>query len=124
MSDGKNLGKRGEEIASDFLKRKGYAILDTNFSSRYGEIDVIAEHEDEMIFVEVKTRTHWKQMVSGEESVSFLKRERMQKTIQIYFQKKGIEFEIPWRCDVIVIEIHKRHYRLIHYPYAFEISLR
>lgn len=114
----------GESLACAFLERKGYRIVGRNFSSRYGELDVIAHKDDEYVFVEVKTRgARRAAMVSGEESVTPAKRRRMLQTIQVYFSQHHCEFEIPWRCDVIVIEIHTRHYRIIHYPYAFELCI-
>lgn len=114
-------GTKGESLACAFLEKRGYKILERNFSSRYGEVDIIAKKEDEYVFVEVKTRTvRSTQMVSAEESVTPAKRKKILQTIQVYFSQKHFEFEIPWRCDVIVIEIHPHRYRIIHYPYAFE----
>lgn len=124
MATKRLVGMNGESLACSFLERKGYLILERNFSSRYGELDIIAKKEDEYVFVEVKTRTARPAvMVSGEESVTSAKRKRMLQTIQVYFAKKNFEFEIPWRCDVIVIEIHHHHYKIIHYPYAFEVYI-
>ena len=51
------LGKQGEAAAVAFLKKKGYRILEKNFRVAAGEIDVIAEHEKAVVFIEVKTRT-------------------------------------------------------------------
>lgn len=50
-------GSRGETIACDYLKREGYAIIHRNFRSQYGEIDIIAENDTHIIFIEVKSRT-------------------------------------------------------------------
>lgn len=52
-----DLGRRGEELASAFLTRGGYLILDRNWRCAQGEIDVVAQHGDEVVFVEVKTRS-------------------------------------------------------------------
>ena len=49
-------GKRSEIIASDFLKKKGYKILETNYKNKIGEIDLIAKDGDYLVFVEVKSR--------------------------------------------------------------------
>ncbi len=51
-----SLGKQGEEIAADFLKKKGMKILERNFRTPFGEIDVITEKNRKLHFVEVKTR--------------------------------------------------------------------
>jgi len=49
-------GKRSEIIASDYLKKKGYKILETNYKNKIGEIDLIAKDGDYIVFVEVKAR--------------------------------------------------------------------
>jgi len=49
-------GKRSEIIASDYLKKKGYTILETNYKNKIGEIDLIAKDGDYIVFVEVKAR--------------------------------------------------------------------
>jgi len=51
------LGREGEKAAIKFLKKKGYRIIDKNFRTKAGEIDIIAEQEKVLVFVEVKTRS-------------------------------------------------------------------
>ncbi|MFQ5716423.1 MAG: YraN family protein [Nitrospinales bacterium] len=53
------FGKKGEEAAAAFLRKKGYRILKMNFRSKAGEIDIIAEHKKTVVFVEVKARASW-----------------------------------------------------------------
>ena len=53
-------GKRSEIIAADYLKKKGYKILETNYKNKAGEIDVVAKDKDYIVFVEVKARTSQK----------------------------------------------------------------
>lgn len=111
-------------MAANFLEKKGYQILEKNYFSMFGEIDVIAKKDDEYIFIEVKTRTVSRPlMVSGEEAVSLGKRKKMLKTIQKYFLSEHFAYEVPWRCDVMVIEIHPHFARIYHYPYAFELYI-
>lgn len=50
------LGKSGEDVACDFLKGNGYKILERNYRSRLGEVDIIARDKDTLCFIEVKTR--------------------------------------------------------------------
>lgn len=57
MVNKKKIGAFGERIAADFLSRRGYKIIDWHFQTRVGEIDLIAEDNSQIIFVEVKTRT-------------------------------------------------------------------
>ena len=58
MFRNKEIGKLGEEIATQYLRNKGYKILDRNFMCRQGEIDIVAHTKKELVFVEVKTRTN------------------------------------------------------------------
>ena len=55
-NDSKTLGNKGENIANEFLIKKGYKILERNFKFSKGEIDIIAQDKNEIVFVEVKTR--------------------------------------------------------------------
>lgn len=50
------VGKLGEETACEYLRARGYRILDTNWHCRYGEVDIVAANETDLVFVEVKTR--------------------------------------------------------------------
>ena len=52
----KAIGSFGEKIAADYLQSRGYKILEFNFSSKFGEIDLIAEEDNSLVFIEVKTR--------------------------------------------------------------------
>ena len=52
-----NLGKKGEQLAARYLQQKGYKILDFNYRTKFGEIDVVAKDGETIVFVEVKTRT-------------------------------------------------------------------
>ena len=51
------LGKEGEALACNYLKEKGYKIIDTNYKNTIGEIDIIAKIQSSYVFIEVKTRT-------------------------------------------------------------------
>lgn len=53
----KEFGKSGEDIATEFLKNKGYTIICRNFSCKMGEMDIIAKDKNEIVFIEVKTRS-------------------------------------------------------------------
>jgi putative endonuclease len=57
MASHNELGKRGEEIAKEYLENKGYQILKMNWRHKRAEIDLIARHEKTLIFIEVKTRS-------------------------------------------------------------------
>ena len=57
MSDKAKIGKKGEELAAEFLERKGFTVLTRNFRYRKAEIDLIIQKDNWLIFVEVKTRS-------------------------------------------------------------------
>ena len=59
MSKNNELGLEGEKLATDFLKSKGYKIIENNYRYRRAEIDIIAVHKGTLIFVEVKTRSNF-----------------------------------------------------------------
>lgn len=95
------VGLKGESIAQDYLSKKGIIPILSNYKSRYGEIDIIAQDENYIIFVEVKTRKKHA-VVSGRESVSGKKQERIIKTACMFMQERCIKKQ-P-RFDVIEIK--------------------
>ncbi len=99
----KPLGKLGEKLALKQLKNNDYQILERNFRSRYGEIDIIAQEGDVLVFVEVKTRTSRK-FGPPEEAITPWKIERIIKTGQEY---KNLHPNSPeaMRIDVVAIEL-------------------
>jgi putative endonuclease len=102
MKTSKSLGKRGEEAALDYLKKKGYEIVDTNFRYDRAEIDVIARYRDVLVFVEVKTRRA-DTLGEPEDAVTFRKREQIRKAAQGYLFKHHLDDE-ECRFDVLAIE--------------------
>lgn len=69
-----DTGKRGEELARDFLKRKVFRIQETIYRCSEGEIDIISRHKDYLVFTEVRTKTS-RQFGSPEESITYTKKE-------------------------------------------------
>ncbi|MBX2944268.1 MAG: YraN family protein [Cyclobacteriaceae bacterium] len=57
MSDKAAIGKKGEDLAAEYLERKGYAVVARNFRFKHAEIDLIVKKNDWLLFVEVKTRS-------------------------------------------------------------------
>ena len=105
-SDRKKLGALGEKIAVEFLKERSYRILETNFRCSLGEIDVIAQKEDCLIFVEVRTRRS-KEYGTPEESITPSKVERLIALAQTYLQTHE-NLPPEWRIDVVVVELDPR----------------
>ena len=76
MSKNKKIGNLGEEFAKDFYLKKGYDFIDKNWQKKYGEIDLICQKDNEIVFVEVKTRTSLA-FGYGEEAVTFSKKNKL-----------------------------------------------
>lgn len=97
----KFTGRSGEQIAVKYLKSKGYMILDTNYRSRHGEIDVVCMRKDTLIFVEVKSR---KNLSFGlpRGAVTYRKQQSIIYTAQYYIFRNAL-VDIPVRFDVIEV---------------------
>jgi putative endonuclease len=97
----KELGKRGEEVALRFLKKKGYRIIEKNYACKMGEMDLIAKEKDTLVFIEVKTRTS---ALFGppQLAVNFSKQRQLSKVALNYLKEKHLE-EVKARFDVVAI---------------------
>ena len=81
------FGKLGEEKAIEFLKKNGYKILERNYKTKIGEIDIIAIKKKKIIFIEVKTRSSYN-FGRPEEAVNEKKLRKIESVAQIYLQSK------------------------------------
>jgi len=97
----KSFGDEGEKLAKKYLKDQDYEIIDSNFRTRFGEIDVIARDGDVWVFCEVKAR---RGIAYGlpEEAVTFRKQNKIVHAALNYIREKKLG-EISWRVDVISI---------------------
>ena len=103
----KKFGAYGEALASKFLLKRGYTIIQKNFSSKYGEVDLIAIHPgepDTICCIEVKTRTT-DEFGAPEEAITRDKIKKLHDTACSYFFQNRIEKKI-FRLDVIAITIN------------------
>jgi len=96
-----SFGKRGEKMASDFLRKKGYKILSNHWSCHWGEIDIIAKEKGCLVFVEVKTRTGIR-LGYPEEAITFFKKKSLQKASEFYLLQNP-DFNGSLRFDVVSI---------------------
>ena len=96
------MGRAGEKRAVVFLKKKGFKILKTNYKPVFGEIDIIAQDKDTIVFIEVKTRTSDNYGVPSE-AVDKRKQEKYYKTATYYLQTEK-KTDSTCRFDVIEIE--------------------
>jgi putative endonuclease len=97
------FGQRGELLAADYLKRQGYTIVTSNWRCKYGEIDIVAQKDNRLVFVEVRTR-HASTTEAAFESISPHKQKRMTASAQTYIADHGLD-ATDWRVDVIGIAI-------------------
>lgn len=109
LNNSKNLGTLGEDVAVNYLKNNGYIILDRNFQNnigrRLGEIDIIAKDikENEIVFVEVKTRELEKYGDTlPEENITYPKLRKLDKIAQVYLKFKHLE-DCGYRFDAISV---------------------
>lgn len=101
--DSREIGALGEKIAAEYLTRLGYVIRERNFRSREGEIDIIAEKDDFLIFIEVRTRRSLS-FGTPEESVTAKKKERLIALTQAYMEDRE-DLPSSWRIDVMALEL-------------------
>jgi len=95
------LGHLGEELARQFLRDKGYAILATNYRCPWGEVDIVARDGEDLVFVEVRTRRS-AGFGTPEESLTPAKVRRLLATAQEYLQNHA-GAEASWRIDLVCI---------------------
>ena len=102
----RDTGILGEKLAKNFLKKRGYRILETNYRCPQGEIDIIAKHKGTLAFIEVRTKKSL-EFGSPEESITSAKKERMKATATQYQQTHN---NLPqlWRIDVVAVELNQK----------------
>jgi putative endonuclease len=117
--DRRALGQRGEELAAERLRQKGYRILDRNVRTRYGEIDLVALDGDCIVFVEVRALRS--SLMAPEESITRRKQRRVAQLGQRYLLDHG-RADAEWRADVVAIEMDRdgTPSRVEHYVSAVE----
>ena len=98
MSYQKEIGRIGEQLVANWLKSKGYIIVRQNFTTGYGEIDIVAENPKSVVFVEVKTRRE-NSLVAPKDAVSFSKQTKLAKTARIFLQRAYMR-SFPYRFDI------------------------
>ncbi|MFC1618285.1 YraN family protein [Patescibacteria group bacterium] len=107
----KKIGNLGEQIALEFLRKRGYKFVAQNFRyHRYGEIDLIVEKDRLLHFVEVKTRTN-QNFGSGADAVDDYKLNKIFSAIEVFLLKHR-QFDLfYWQVDVIEIELDFPNHR-------------
>ncbi|MGC1471459.1 MAG: YraN family protein [Psychroserpens sp.] len=116
MANHNELGKKGELLAVDFLLKEGYSIIALNYLYQKAEVDIIAQKEDILAVVEVKTRTS----ADFGDPQQFLKPKQMQRIIKaVDFFVNDNEMNVEVRFDIIAIVMNKKGTSLEHLENAF-----
>lgn len=119
-TDNKKIGQFGKNLACQYLVKRGYCILDRNFTyylksgKKLGEIDIVAKKKKEIVFVEVKTQKFSKSF-HPEDKVNYKKLQRIKKLAEIWLNKHKLE--APFSIDVITLSLdfHQRKAKIIHF---------
>ncbi|MBF4471699.1 YraN family protein [Flavobacterium sp. HJJ] len=116
MAEHNELGKLGEDLAVDYLRKNGYTILDTNWTFQKAEIDIIARIENTLAIVEVKTRSS----IDFGLPQDFVKPKKIQllvKAVDSYVNQKNLDIDV--RFDIIAIHKEGKSFAIEHLIDAF-----
>lgn len=113
FNDRKKFGNFGEDLATSFLKKKGYRIIERNFRvHRLGEIDIVAEYKGKIIFAEVRAKSG-RSFCSPEESVGPIKKRKLALMANFYLTAKKL-WHKPHAIDGVFIEYDGDEYEIRH----------
>lgn len=118
MKNQRQVGSAYEKKAAEYLTGQGFRILEQNFYSRYGEIDIIAKDGRYLVFIEVKYRRN-SSCGNPLEAVTAKKQKRICRTAFYYCTKMGYGDRAPCRFDVVAIEGEQE---IIHIKNAFDFQ--
>ena len=112
-SKSQKIGETGEAIASKFLVKQGYTIIERNYTKKWGEIDIIAEKSKGLHFIEVKTIScvlgnikdikYETEKYRPEENMHPGKLKRLSRTIQTYLLEKNVAESKEWQLDLVCV---------------------
>lgn len=103
ISSNIDIGRKGEDAAVMYLIQRGFKLIGRNIRTEYGEIDIVAENNGNLVFVEVKARRSRKYGFP-EEAINSIKQDHMINSALAYIQEK-CEVDVNWRIDVIAINL-------------------
>ena len=126
--DAKILGEFGEDLACDYLKKKGYKILERNYVKIWddktkGEVDVIVKKDGIVCFVEVKTQKT-SEGFYPEDKVGYKKQRKLMKLAQSWFLERKISLDSEWQIDVVGILLNRetKKAKIRHFKNVVEAS--
>jgi putative endonuclease len=113
-----SLGKMGEDLACKELERRGYAILARRYRSRFGEIDIVANHQETIVFVEVKARDG-DDFGGGAAAVTPWKQRRIAQMAVDYLSRNNLH-DCACRFDVVTVDVKEDRTEVVVYAHAFD----
>ena len=116
MADHNILGEKGEQLAVDYLLKEGYTVISTNWRKHKFELDIIAQQGEELVVVEVKTRST-AYFGEPEEAVTITKKKHLIEGANCYIEINEIDLEC--RFDVISIILNDKTKKINHFKAAF-----
>jgi putative endonuclease len=120
MAEHNEIGKIGESIAKEFLMKQGFRLIDQNYAIKHGELDIVAEKDNVLRFIEVKSikvrdSTNIDDLlITPEDNLTFAKWSKLLITIESYLNHKGISPEKSYQVDLacVYIDTEKREGRV------------
>jgi putative endonuclease len=107
-------GRLGEELAASYLEEKGYKIVERNFRTRFGEVDIICYNGKTLVFVEVKTKIGH-DFGEPEDMVNKSKIAKVKRMGKVYLLEKGLDALCRVDVVAIVMDVEKKVERIDHY---------
>lgn len=105
-----NFGQQAEQKALTFLQTNGLKLLEKNFNCRHGEIDIIMQEGNDIVFVEVRGRKQ-KEFGSAAESINQNKIKKIVQTAAYYLQKNKLLYKVSSRFDIMAIHFISNHWQ-------------
>ncbi|HZT96228.1 MAG TPA: YraN family protein [Chloroflexota bacterium] len=118
----RSLGAFGETFAAHALEKRGYRILDRNVRLPSGEIDIVAREQNQLVFVEVKTR-RGNTFALPEDAISDERMSHLEAAVDEYFDARGLATGEPYRIEIVAIELD-RSGRVSRFEIIGDVGLR
>ncbi|MFY9457654.1 MAG: YraN family protein [Candidatus Spechtbacterales bacterium] len=117
-------GDTGEEVAFSYLKDHGYKVLERNYANKFGEIDIVAQKDKTVVFVEVKSQYGLGGELYPERNVDWRKQGKLIRAAEYYLIKNKYPDDTSWQIDVIGVELDTtaRRANLRHLKNAIAIN--
>lgn len=103
LTQKRKLGDIGEEVAVNYLKQRGYRILERNYCRKWGEIDIVAKFKKDIVFIEVKSQEKGARFFPAQ-NVNYFKQKRLIRAAKTWLAENKM-LNTAWQIDVIVVEI-------------------